>query len=91
MIKYLIKSNNEVRVETMEDVEQFHKQLQKEAEDMGCTLASFSWTEKENKRLEEIYFQVKYTFVFNKITDPDTALKSITYTMCDGVSEEVPF
>lgn len=88
MIKYLIKSANEIRVETMEEVEQLHKELQKEAEQMGCTLSTFSWTEKENKRLEEIYFQVKYTFVFNKLADPDVALKGITYTMYDGISED---
>ena len=81
MIKYLIKSTNEVRIDEFNDVEKFHKELQEQAEQIGCTLSAFSWTEKENKRLEEIYYQVKYTFVFNTLTNPETALKDITYNL----------
>lgn len=85
MIKYLISSTNEIRLETMDDVEEFHKKIQSEADDMGCTLASFSWTEKENKKLEEIYFQVKYKFVFNKLADPTRPLNHIDYIQYDEV------
>lgn len=87
MIKYLISSTNEVRLDSMEDVEVFHKQMQDKAAEMGCLLASFSWTEKENKKLEEIYYQVKFKFVFNKIADPETPYVDIDYKMIGVVNE----
>lgn len=76
MIKWLIKSTNEFRLDTMEDVEAFHKDLQKEASTNGYTLTNFSWAEKEVKSKGEViesYFQVKYTFVFNNLKDPENA------------------
>ncbi len=88
MILYLIKSTNEVRLETMDDVETFHKKVQKEAEEMKCTLSSFSWVEKENKKLEETYYQVKYAFVFNKLADPEVPLNKIEYKMREYQEEQ---
>ena len=54
MIKWLIKSQNEFRLETMSDVEEFHKEMQKKAADEGYTLSSFSWMEKEVKEKGEV-------------------------------------
>ena len=79
MLKFLISATNEIRVETMQDVEALHKQLQDEADEIGCLLNNFSWTQKENKKTDEIYYQVKYKFIFNSLRDPDFALDSITY------------
>ena len=87
MIKYLISSTNEVRLETMDDVEQFHKQMQDKAAEIGCLLASFSWVEKENKKTEEIYYQVKFKFVFNKLADPEIPYDDIEYKMREVFSE----
>ena len=87
MIKYLVKSTNEVRLEDMTDVEEFHKHLQNEAEDNGYTLTNFAWSEKTLKAQGEIvgvYYIVKYTFAFNNAKDPETALKDIVYNMYDG-------
>ena len=36
MLKFLISATNEIRVETMQDVEALHKQLQDEADEIGC-------------------------------------------------------
>lgn len=83
MIKYLISATNEVRLETMSDVEEFHKQMQDKAAENGCLLASFSWTEKENKKFEEIYYQVKFKFVFNKLADPEVPYFDIDYKMAE--------
>ena len=54
MIKALIKSTNEVRVETEEDADNFHKELQKQAVDMGCVLSTFTKTLKEKKSKGEV-------------------------------------
>ena len=87
MIKYLISSTNEVRVDSMDEVEQFHKEMQDKAAEIGCLLASFSWVEKENKKLDEIYYQVKFKFVFNKLADPETPYRDIDYKMYEGINE----
>lgn len=82
MIVYLIKSTNEVRIETMDEVEDFHKQLQEEAEENGYTLSSFSWSEKTVKaqgEVVDVYYQVKYQFVFNNLKEPEKVLDSIEY------------
>ncbi len=88
MIKFLVSSTNEMRLESMDDVEQFHKQIQEEAEQLGCTLATFSWAEKYNKKLDETYYQVKYKFIFNKLADPDYPLDHIDYIQKSRIVEE---
>ena len=90
MIKWLIKSQNEYRIETMSDVEEFHKQMQKEAAENGYTLSNFSWAEKEVKEKGEIvdtYYQVKVTFVFNVLKEPENPFTKVVYPTID--SEEV--
>lgn len=82
MITWLIKSTNEYRVDTMEEVEQFHKKLQDKARDEGYTLASFSWTKKEVKASGEVvdeYFVVKVANAFNEAKDPDKPFLSVEY------------
>lgn len=82
MIKWLIKSQNEFRVETMSDVEAFHKDLQEKASNEGYTLSSFSWVEKEIKEKGEVvdtYYQVKCTFIFNAIKDPENPFTKVEY------------
>jgi len=82
MIKSLIKSTNEVRLENEEDADNFHKEVQEQAEKMGCILSSFTKNLKQKKSKGEIveeYYQVKYTFVFNDLKDPESCLDSINY------------
>lgn len=81
MIKSLIKSTNEVRLENEEDADNFHKEVQEQAEEIGCILSSFTKNLKQKKSKGEIveeYYQVKYTFVFNDLKDPEY---SINYEM----------
>lgn len=83
MIKWLIKSTNEFRLESMEDVEKFHKELQQEAAANGYTLSTFSWKEVEKKSKGEViesWFIVKYTFVFNDSKAPENLFTHIEYT-----------
>ena len=90
MIKSLIKATNEVRVETEEDADNFHRELQKEAEEIGCILSTFTKTLRQKKSKGEIideYYQIKYTYVFNDIKEPYTYLKNIQYNMVNSKEE----
>ena len=90
MVKSLIKATNEVRVETEADADEFHKELQKEAEEIGCVLSTFTKTLRQKKSKGEIleeYYQIKYTYVFNDIKDPYTYLKGIEYNMTNSTEE----
>lgn len=91
MIKSLIKATNEVRVETEADADEFHKELQKEAEEIGCVLSTFTKTLRQKKSKGEIleeYYQIKYTYIFNDIKDPYTYLKNIEYNMTNSTAED---
>lgn len=82
MIRWLVKSTNEYRLETMSDVEQFHQKMQQEAEDGGYTLSAFSWTKREKKEKGEIideWFVVKVTFVFNDSKEPENPFTKVEY------------
>ena len=90
MIKSLIKATNEVRVETEEDADNFHKELQKEAEQIGCILSTFTKTLRQKKSKGEVideYYQIKYTYVFNDIKEPCTYLKNIQYNTTNSMEE----
>lgn len=89
MIKYLISATNEVRMESIQDVESFHEELQQHARAMNATLANFSWAEKEDKKLEEIYYQVKYKFTFGTLRTPEALLNDIQYNITPTYMEEV--
>lgn len=96
MIKSLIKATNEVRVETESDADEFHKQLQKEAEENGCILSTFTKTLRQKKSKGEVieeYYQIKYTYVFNDIKEPESYLLNINYNMTNSPTnkEEVPW
>lgn len=91
MIKYLIKSTNELRLETKDEVDEFHKIIAKQAEDHDYTLSAWSETKKEKKSKGEIleeWYIVKYTFVFNDPKDPERALKNLTYELVDSYNHE---
>ena len=94
MIKALINSTNTIRVETEEDADQLHKDLQQEAEKLGCVLSTFTKTLKEKKSKGEVmesWYIVKYVFTFNDAKDPVTYLKSIEYNMTDAEQEDMPW
>lgn len=90
MLKSLIKATNEVRVETEEEADQFHKELQQEAEKIGCILSTFTKTLRQKKSKGEVideYYQIKYTYVFNDIKEPYSYLKNIEYNMTNSTEE----
>ena len=80
--KFLIKSTNEVRIENKQEIEEFRQELEEDAKTYGCTLTNFSWNEKTVKEKGEIvdyYYQVKYTFSFNSLAEPNRAYTTINY------------
>lgn len=91
MITWLIKSQNEYRIDTMLEVEEFHKYLQDKAADEGYTLSSFSWTEKQVRTKEEeySYFQVKATFTFNVLKDPENPFFKVEFPKVEITTPEV--
>ena len=87
MIKYLIKATNEYRVETKEDADILHKQLEEEATSKGWTLSGWSETYKNRKSQGEIieeWFICKSVVIFNDAKEPAAALENIQYNMIDN-------
>lgn len=90
MLKSLIKATNEIRVETEDEADQFHKELQQEAEKIGCILSTFTKTLRQKKSKGEVideYYQIKYTYVFNDIKEPYNYLKNIEYNITNSAEE----
>ena len=82
MIKYLIKSTQEIRVETEEDADALHKQMAAEADEIGATLTSWNEAKKEKKSKGEVldeWFICKYTLTFEDPKEPVNILDSIEY------------
>lgn len=84
MIKYLIKATNEYRVETKEDADTLHKQLEEETTNNGWTLSGWAETYKTRKSQGEIveeWYVCKSTIIFNDPKEPENELQSIEYNM----------
>jgi hypothetical protein len=84
MIKYLLKATNEYRVDTKDDADALHKQLEEEATNNGWVLSG--WTEayktrKSQGEIVEEWYICKSTVIFNDAKEPEIALKNIDYNM----------
>lgn len=81
-IKYLLKTTEVYRLETMGDVEDFHKWLQEDADKQGYQLVGFSWKEKKQSVKGEIideWYVVSATKMFENEKEPDLPLRKISY------------
>lgn len=81
-VKYLLKTTEVYRLETMSDVEGFHKWLQKDADDQGYQLIGFSWKEKFRSSKGEVvdeWYVVSATKVFEDEKEPDLPLRTVSY------------
>lgn len=84
MLKFLIKSTIEVRVENEEAADQLHKDMQEEAGKIDAILTSWTETKKEKKIKGEIveeWYICKYTLAFNDPKEPTVPLNDIQYNM----------
>jgi len=92
-VKYLLKTTEEFRLETLDDVKQFHTNLEKDAAEQEYNLSGFSWSEKYEKEKGEVigsYFVVKAIKVFDEAKMPEQSpLESITYSHYEVPSEFV--
>ncbi len=84
MIKWLIKSTEEIRVENEDDANQLHKQMEQFAHDNDYILNTWTQTYKPIKLKGELvdeYWLCKYTLIFNEAKTPAISLKNIEYNM----------
>jgi hypothetical protein len=87
MIKWLIKSTNEIRVETEEDANRLHKQMEQFAHDNEYILNTWTQTLKTQKSKGEIlaeWYVCRYTLVFNDAKEPTNLLTDIDYIFDKG-------
>ena len=87
MIKYLIKTVVDIRVESEEDANNLHKEMEDFAHSENITLSSWTQTYKCRKQKGEIieeYYLCRYTLQFNDIKEPETLLKNIEYNMMES-------
>lgn len=81
-VHWVLKNVTEYRVDSMPEVEDFHKKLQKQAAENGYTLTAFSWTEravKEKGEVVDTYYVVKATFVFNTAKEPENPFFKVEF------------
>jgi len=84
MIKYLLKTTNEIFVLTEEDANTLHKEIEEFAHSNNFTLYSWTQTLKEKKSKGEVidsWVICKYTLIFNDSKEPEIPLKDIEYNM----------
>lgn len=84
MIKYLIKSTNEIRVESEEDANELHRFYEKFAHDNNYILNSWTQTlrtKKSGGEIIESWFICKVILVFNDAKTPDIPFDNIEFNM----------
>lgn len=83
MIQYLLKTTEEIMVDTEYDVEQLQSNLKKDADEQNYVIKSFSFEKKARKMKDEEdeeYFKCKVVKLFNSEKYPDLPLRKILYT-----------
>lgn len=91
MIKYLIKSTNEIRVESEEDANELHRFYEKFAHDNDYILNSWTQTlrtKKSGGEIIESWFICKVVLVFNDAKAPDIPLDTIEFNMQHNIPIE---
>ena len=91
MIKYLIKSTNEIRVESEEDANELHRFYEKFAHDNDYILNSWTQTlrtKKSGGEIVESWFICKVVLVFNDAKAPDIPLDTIEFNMQHNIPIE---
>ena len=98
MIKYLIKTTTEIRVENEDAADTLHQEMQEEAGKIDAVLTSWTQTKREKKvkgEVVEVWYICKYTLTFNDSKQPIIPLENIDYNMVnnpiDRVMDTVPW
>lgn len=91
-VHWILKNTTEYRIDTMDEVEDFHKQLQEQAADGGYTLSSFSWTKKEIIKQGELfdeYYICKVQFFFNNPKETELPYFKVDFPRNDELAKEI--
>ncbi len=93
MIQYLLKTTEEIMVDTEVDVDSLQDFLKRDAEEQNYVIKTFSYEKKVRKMKgeeDEEYYKCKVVKLFNSEKYPDLPLRKVVYTgFNDGRSEEI--
>lgn len=93
MIQYLLKTTEEIMVDTEVDVDSLQDFLKRDAEEQNYVIKTFSYEKKVRKMKgeeDEEYYKCKVVKLFNSEKYPDLPLRKVLYTgFNDGRSEEI--
>lgn len=83
MIQYLLKTTEEIMVDTEVDVDSLQDFLKRDAEEQNYVIKTFSYEKKVRKMKgeeDEEYFKCKIVKLFNSEKYPDLPLRKVLYT-----------
>lgn len=93
MIQYLLKTTEEIMVDTEVDVDSLQDFLKRDAEEQNYIIKTFSYEKKARKMKgeeDEEYYKCKVVKLFNSEKYPDLPLRKVLYTgFNDGRSDEI--
>nr|DAL50554.1 MAG TPA_asm: hypothetical protein [Caudoviricetes sp.] len=93
MIQYLLKTTEEIMVDTEVDVDSLQDFLKRDAEEQNYVIKTFSYEKKVRKMKgeeDEEYYKCKVVKLFNSEKYPDLPLRKVVYTgFNDGRSDEI--
>lgn len=93
MIQYLLKTTEEIMVDTEVDVDSLQDFLKRDAEEQNYIIKTFSYEKKVRKikgEEDEEYYKCKVVKLFNSEKYPDLPLRKVVYTgFNDGRSDEI--
>lgn len=93
MIQYLLKTTEEIMVDTEVDVDSLQDFLKRDAEEQNYIIKTFSYEKKVRKMKgeeDEEYYKCKVVKLFNSEKYPDLPLRKVLYTgFNDGGSDEI--
>lgn len=93
MIQYLLKTTEEIMVDTEVDVDSLQDFLKRDAEEQNYIIKTFSYEKKVRKMKgeeDEEYYKCKVVKLFNSEKYPDLPLRKVVYTgFNDNRSDEI--
>lgn len=93
MIQYLLKTTEEIMVDTEVDVDSLQDFLKRDAEEQNYVIKTFSYEKKVRKMKgeeDEEYYKCKVVKLFNSEKYPDLPLRKVLYTGSnDNRSDEI--
>lgn len=93
MIQYLLKTTEEIMVDTEVDIDSLQDFLKRDAEEQNYIIKTFSYEKKVRKMKgeeDEEYYKCKVVKLFNSEKYPDLPLRKVVYTgFNDSRSDEI--